>query len=426
MRVWCAMIKQRGVRILIYLFILPVFIGGGFAGGVLVDHFLITPTIASASAQSQSSNLDLVNQAYQIIQKSYVDQSAVQQTQLEYGAISGMVDALGDTGHSRFLTPQMVKEENNFTHGTFEGIGAEVMLNNNGQVIIVAPFDGSPAQAAGVKPGDIILKVDGVDMTGLSLSQVVSKVLGPAGTKVTITLQDPTTGDSRDVTITRAKITVKNVTWIMLPGTKIADIRIAGFSQGVTNDLRAALQEIQAQGATSIILDLRNNPGGLLDEAIGVTSQFLSSGNVLLVKDAQGKEQDLPVRAGGLAVNTPMVLLVNQGTASAAEIVAGALQDAHRAIVIGEATFGTGTVLNSFPLSDGSEILLATEEWLTPAGRVIWHKGIAPDVSIGVANTVSLFLPESGHGMTAAQLQSSPDTQLLKAIDELSQGASNK
>ena len=148
------MINHRSVRILIYLLFLPVFLGVGFAGGVLVDHFLIAPTTALASSPAQSNNLDLVNQAYQIIQKNYVDQSAVQQTQLEYGAISGMVDALGDTGHSRFLTPQMVQEENNFTQGSYEGIGAEVSTNANGQVVIVAPIDGSPAQAAGVRAGD--------------------------------------------------------------------------------------------------------------------------------------------------------------------------------------------------------------------------------------------------------------------------------
>jgi carboxyl-terminal processing protease len=142
-----------------------------------------------------------------------------------------------------------------------------------------------------------------------------------------------------------------------------------------------------------------------------------------MVKDAQGKEQAIPVKSGGLALNIPMVVLVNQGTASASEIVAGALQDAHRATLIGETTFGTGTVLNSFPLSDGSQILLATEEWLTPAGRVIWHKGIAPDVSVSLASTINPFIPEAGRGMTAAQLQNSQDVQLLKAIDQLTQGA---
>ena len=418
------MISRRVVRILIYLLILPIFLGVGFAGGVLVDHFLLVPSVASA--QTQTNNFDLINQAYQIIQKNYVDRSAVNQTQLEYGAISGMVDALGDTGHSRFLTPQMVQEETNFTQGSFEGIGAEVSMNADGQVVIVAPIDGSPAQAAGVKPGDIILKVDGQDLTGLSLSDVVSKVLGPAGTKVTLTLQDAKTGATRDVAITRAKITVQNVTWIMLPGTTIADIRIAGFSQGVTNDLKTALDQAKTQGATGIILDLRNDPGGLLNEAVGVTSQFLDSGNVLLVKNAQGQEQGVPAEAGGVATKIPLVVMVNQGTASAAEIVAGALQDAHRATLIGETTFGTGTVLNSFPLSDGSQVLLATEEWLTPNGRVIWHKGISPDVTVSLANSISPFVPEAGRGMTATQLQNSQDAQLLKAISELTQGASAK
>ncbi len=417
------MFNRRGVRIFIYLLFLPVVLIAGFAGGVLVDHFFITPTIASANSPTQSNGLDLVNQAYQVIQQNYVDRSAVQQTQLEYGAISGMVDTLGDTGHSRFLTPQMVQEENNFTKGSYEGIGAEVGLNKDGLVVIVAPIDGSPAQAAGVNAGDIILKVDGVDMTGLSISDVVSKVVGPAGTHVTITLQDPGTGAVRDVTITRAKITIQNVTWVMLPGTNIADIRIAAFSLGVTKDLRKAIQEIQAQGSTSIILDLRNDPGGLLDEAVGVTSQFLGNGKVLLVKNAQGQEQGVQVQSGGSALSIPMVVLVNQGTGSAAEIVAGALQDAYRATLIGQTTFGTGTVLNGFPLSDGSQILLATEEWLTPNGRVIWHKGIAPDVSVSLVNTVTPFVPEAGRAITAEQLQSSQDVQLLKAIDELSQGA---
>jgi len=420
------MFTRRGIRIIIYLIFLPLFLGVGFAGGVLVDHFLITPTVASAQTHSQSNNLDMVNQAYQIIQQNYVDHSSVNRTQLEYGAISGMVDALGDTGHSRFLSPQMVQEENNFTQGSFDGIGAEVTMNANGQVVIVAPIDGSPAQAAGVKAGDIMIKVDGVDLTGLSLSQVVSKVLGPAGTQVTITLQDPKTGAIRDVTITRAKIIVQNVTWIMLPGTTIADIRIAGFSQGVTNDLRSAIQQAQAQGATGLILDLRNDPGGLLNEAVGVTSQFLANGNVLLVKNAHGQQQAIPVESGGLATKIPMVVLVNQGTASAAEIVAGALQDAHRATLIGETTFGTGTVLNSFPLPDGSQILLATEEWLTPNGRVIWHKGIGPDITVSLANTVTPFVPEAGKGMSSAQLQTSQDTQLLKAIQNLTQAAGAK
>jgi carboxyl-terminal processing protease len=412
------MIKRRGVRILIFLIILPFILGLGFTSGILADRYLFTPAIASASSSSETNKLDLVDQAYQIIQQNYVDRDAIQQPQLAYGAISGMVDALGDTGHSRFLTPEMVKAENNFTQGNFEGIGAQVMLKN-GQVVVVAPIDGSPALAAGVKAGDIFIKVDGVDLTGLSLNDVVTRVLGPAGTKVTITLQDPQTGVLRDVTITRAKINLQNVTWSMLPGTSIAHLRIAAFSQGVTKDLQAALKQIQAQAATGIILDLRNDPGGLLDEAIGVGSQFLGDGNVLLVKNAQGQEQAIPVKPGGLAVNIPLVVLVNQGTASAAEIVAGAIQDAHRGTLIGYTTFGTGTVLNHFSLADGSEILLATEEWLTPNGRTIWHQGIVPDESVSLPAEGTPLVPAMEKAMTASELQKSLDVQLLHAIDIL-------
>jgi len=190
----------------------------------------------------------------------------------------------------------------------------------------------------------------------------------------------------------------------------------------VTGDLQAALKQIQSQAATGIVLDLRNDPGGLLDEAVGVASQFLGDGNVLLVKNAQGQEQAIPVKSGGLAVNIPIAVLVNQGTASAAEIVAGAIQDANRGTLIGDTTFGTGTVLNFFPLSDGSEILLATEEWLTPSARIIWHNGIVPDESVTMSADINPLVPLAENGMTAAQLQASQDSQLIKAIEVLSQG----
>jgi carboxyl-terminal processing protease len=172
---------------------------------------------------------------------------------------------------------------------------------------------------------------------------------------------------------------------------------------------------------TGIILDLRNNPGGLLGEAVSVASQFLKNGNVLLEKDAQGKTTPVAVQPHGPVTDLPMVVLINGGTANAAEILAGALQDAHRATVLGETTFGTGTVLTEFRLSDGSALLLATEEWLTPAGRVIWHHGISPDVITALPRDAIPLLPEPERGMTAAQLRASGDVQLLRALDLLSQ-----
>jgi carboxyl-terminal processing protease len=214
------------------------------------------------------------------------------------------------------------------------------------------------------------------------------------------------------------------VTWQQLPGTTIAHLRITAFSQGISQELQKALADIRKQGMTAVVLDLRNDPGGLLDEAVNTASQFLSSGNVLEEKNAQGHITPVPVKPQGMATDLPMVVLINGGTASAAEITAGALQDAHRATLVGETTFGTGTVLNEFHLSDGSALLLATEEWLTPAGRVIWHKGIAPDATVSLPTNVAPLIPEAERGMTTDQLHASGDEQLLRAIDVLSPPAS--
>jgi carboxyl-terminal processing protease len=329
-----------------------------------------------------------------------------------------MVDSLGDTGHSRFLTPQMVKQERNLTRGSFEGIGAEVQMKN-GQLVIVAPIDGSPAQKAGLKPGDVILKVNGQEVSGLPIDQAVDRILGPAGTQVKLTILNPTTTETRDVTLVRASIIVRSISWHVLPGTNVADLRIATFSRGVAEDLRKALLAIQKEKITGLILDLRNNPGGLLDEAVSTASQFLSAGNVLLEKNAAGKISPVPVKSGGAAVSLPLVALINGGTSSGAEIVAGALQDAHRAKLVGQKTFGTGTVLQTFSLSDGSALLLAVEEWLTPDGNVIWHHGISPDIVVPLPPDVSPLIPAKEEGLTAEEFRKSKDVQLLSALDLL-------
>jgi len=363
-------------------------------------------------------DFSLMAEAWNTIHQVYVDRSAVKPSALTYGAISGMVDALGDTGHSTFLTPQMVQEEKEFTKGQYKGIGAEVKMKD-GHVVIVAPLDGSPAQKAGLRPGEIILKVDGRDTTGLSLIQVVKRISGPPGTQVTLTMLNPESNRTREVTLTRASIVVKNVKWYHLPGTEFAQVRIAGFSEGVTKDLRTALTKIKQHHLKGVILDLRDDPGGLLDEAIGTASQFLKGGNVLLEKNAKGKITKFPIKPDGVAPDIPLVVLVNGGTASAAEIVAGALKDADRALLVGEKTFGTGTVLQEFPLSDGSALLLAVQEWLTPKGHTIWHQGIVPDRSVPLAEGVTPLFPLEEKGMGPAQLQASKDRQLLTAVELL-------
>ncbi len=391
-------------------------LGLGLLSGVLLDRQVLLGWVP-CDASSGDSTLDwqLIEQAAHTIEQAYVDQTVVQPRPLTYGAIAGMVNALGDTGHSRFLSPELVQEQHSFTQGEFEGIGIEVQIKD-GYVVIVAPLDGSPAQQAGLRPEDIIMRVNGEDVTGLPLDQVVGRVLGPASTQVTLTILNPNTGQTREVTLVRTRIKLHNVTWQRLPGTEVAHVRIAAFSQGAANDLQQALKDIREQGLTRIILDLRNNPGGLLDEAVSTASQFLESGNVLLEQDAQGNVTPVLVEESGVALDMPLVVLVNQGSASASEIVAGALQDAGRATLVGEKTFGTGTVLQEFALSDGSALLLATEEWLTPAGRVIWHQGITPDVVVSLPEDAAPLLPATEPGMTAAELQASGDLQLLRAL----------
>ncbi len=391
----------------------------GILVGVFVDRqFQNTFAFNGTPTQTNQLNTSLIQEAYNILNKEYVDRQALNSTNMTYGAISGMVDSLGDTGHTRFMSPAMVKEENNQINGQFEGIGVQVE-EKDGNLTVVAPIDNTPAQKAGIKAGDVIQKVNGEDIQGQPINQVISKILGPAGTQVTITVFRPSTNETKDYTLTRARITINNVTWAFVPGTKIAHIRIAAFSTGVTKDLQNAIDQAKSQGATAIVLDLRNNPGGSLDEAVGVTSQFLDQGLVLKEKDAQGKITDVPVKQGGAAINIPMDVLVNEGSASAAEITAGALQDQNRAQLVGTTTFGTGTVLEQFNLSDGSALLVAIQEWLTPNGRVIWHQGIKPNVEVKLDPNATPLTPESEKGLTPAQFQSSQDTQLQKAVQLL-------
>jgi carboxyl-terminal processing protease len=385
----------------------------GLIGGMAVDRIA-----AAQLAPDGRVNLQLVSQANGIIERFYVDRAAEKSPALTYGAISGMVDALGDTEHSRFLSPGMVQAMADMEKNQFEGIGAEVQAKD-GHTVIVAPLDGSPAQRAGLKPGDIIVQVNGQVVDGQPLEQVVEKVSGPAGTPVTLTMLTPSTGQTREVMLTREKFQMHNVTWGMLPGTKIAQLRIAGFETGVSSEVRNALMEIQKQQPSGIVLDLRNNPGGILDEAVDSASEFLKGGNVLLEKNAQGEQKPIPVKAGGQATEIPLVVLINEGTASGAEIVAGAIRDAHRGSLIGQTTFGTGTVLSEFKLADGSALLLAIEEWLTPAGDVIWHKGIAPNTALALPQGVQPVFPEAEHSMSPEKLQNSGDAQLLKALQLL-------
>jgi carboxyl-terminal processing protease len=389
----------------------------GLGVGVLFDRWALMAFVPSDAV----ADFRLIAQAWNTIERYYVARGDVTQEALTYGAISGMVDALGDTGHSVFLNPSMVKELHTTESGKLKGVGIQVIMNARRQVVILTPLDNSPAQRAGVRPGEIIMSVDGKDVEGLPLSQVASAISGPVGSSVDLGILNPKTHHFRNVNIVRADITISDVSWHRIPGTDVADVRIAAFDDHMSHDLRGALREIQQQNLKGLVLDLRNNPGGVLDESVRVASQFMPNGNVLLVKSSQGKITPMPVEPGGLATNMPMAVLINRGSASAAEIVAGALGATHRAELIGETTFGTGTVLNQFPLSGGSAMLLAVDEWLTPDGQSFWHKGISPDIEVSLPQDVQLLVPAAMADMSPDELQSSDDKQLLRGLDVVNQ-----
>ncbi len=406
--------RLRLVAVLLVTFVV------GIVTGIEADRHTVANILEACTIPPKAvPDFRLMAEAWNTIQHHYVDRSAVKPRRIAYGAISGMVNSLGDTGHSTFLTPSMVREERESLQGQFAGIGVEVQIKDR-QLVIVAPIDGSPAQKAGLQAGDVILEVDGKSISGQPINKVVEEIKGPPGTHVSLTIRNPKTGKVHVFHLVRAHIRLSSVTWHMLPGTHIAHVRIALFSKGTAKALAKALDAATAQGASAVILDLRNDPGGLFDEAIDTASLFLKHGNVLLERNVRGQVHSVPVRSGTAKFTLPMAVLVNSGTASAAEIVAGALRDAGRAGLIGQTTFGTGTVLEAYPLSDGSALVLAIQEWLTPHGRSFWHHGITPNYIVSLPAGVSPLQPEAERGMTAKQFRHNKDSQLLRAVKLLS------
>lgn len=401
-----------------------LFEGSGAGGGG--GSSSATPSVAQGTIgpgitvpPDMPADFGLFWQSIDLIREHYVDQSAVTQEAITYGAISGVVDELGDPGHTVFLTPADVKSEQQALEGTIVGIGVFLGEPAGGGLVIQSVIGGSPADKAGLHALDRIIAVNGQNVENLSTANVAALIRGPEGTTVEVTIVPNGSSSPRTVTITRAKITVPAVSWALVPGTHSALVHVTQFSQGTTNQLKTALADARAAGATSIVLDLRENPGGLVDEAVGVTSQFLDSGFVYIRQDARGNQVKVPVKGGGTATTTPLRVLVDYGTASSGEIVAGALQDAGRGKIIGVRTFGTGTVLNTFDLADGSALRLAIEEWLTPDGRRIFPSGITPDTKVDLAAGEHAVEPEEVANMTAAEVAASGDAQLLAGLQQL-------
>lgn len=359
-------------------------------------------------------------EAWRYIHQDYADPSSVEDERLMQGSIRGMVDSLGDTGHTAYLTRDEVNELTERLKGKLEGIGATINLPKAGMPTIVQTLPKSPARRAGLRPGDVILEVGGQEVHDLSMQLLIQRIKGPPGSKVQLKVLRGDPPHSVELDIERAEINIPDVAWQMLPDAPLARVSILNFGKNADEQLREALAEARKEGAKGLVLDVRGNRGGLKEQAIRVTSEFLKTGQTVFIeKDAHGKTTPVPVLPGGVAPEIPVCLLINQGTASSAEILAGALQDYQRGQLIGERTFGTGTVLREYQLSDGSALLLAIVQWLTPKEREIWHKGIAPDIPVKMPAGVSVLLPESGTKLSAKALADSKDAQLQKAIEVL-------
>src|ERR687893_53972 len=325
-------------------------------------------------------SLALYAEALDTVRDDYVDREAIDPEKQTYGAIEGMLDTLGDGGHTRFLTPEEREQNREGLSGTYEGIGIEVEPRDD-EIVVVAPIEGSPADRAGVRAGDVVVAVNGKSSRGEEMSEIIEEIKGPEGTDVTLTiLRDE---EERVFDLERTQIERPVASWILIPESDVAHVRLATFSDDSAGKLAQACEEARAAGARSFVLDLRNNAGGRLDQAVEMARDFLEPGSVVYLReDASGEREEIEVEGGAEPTDAPMAVLVNEGTASSSEILAGALRDNDRATVIGETTFGTGTVLSEFVLRDGSAILLGVAEWLTPDGDFIRETGIEPDVKV--------------------------------------------
>jgi carboxyl-terminal processing protease len=416
--------RRSDMSLWLVLPLLLVTLIGGLGGG-----FVLGRTGSSQGACTESEEVcaafDAFWQTWNIAEERFVDAEAIDPEQMTAGAIAGMLDSLGDVGHTRYLSAEEAMRWDESLSGSFEGIGAYVDVRD-GQTIIVAPIEGSPAERAGVQPGDVVLAVDGEQTTGCTSQELATRVRGPAGSSVRLTIERVGEAAPFDVTVERAEVHVPSVSWRMLPG-DVALVRLTSFAADSADDMRRALSEAQEQGAQALILELRNNPGGLLNEAIGVASQFLPRGTpVLLEADRRGQREAQVAVSGGVALDIPLVVLVNGNSASSSEIVAGALQDAERATVVGETTFGTGTVLSTFRLDDGGRLLLGTQQWLTPNGRLIRNQGITPDVEVTLDIDQMPLTPAEAAALDAAQLATSVDAQLARAYELATQAVANR
>lgn len=387
----------------------------------------------AAEKDSPYPSLELFSYVMEKVRKDYVDGQKLTYQELVYGALKGMLNTLDP--HSEFMEPDKYKELQSDTQGAFGGLGIVVSMKDN-FVTVVAPMDESPGFKAGILTGDRIIRIDGKSTEKLGLPEAVKILRGEPGTEVRLTVFRPSSGQMKEFKLTRSVINVEMVKDINgkkefpLGENKIGYVRLQQFGEKTSDDLERALNALRRQGMQGVVLDLRGNPGGLLDQAVDVCQKFLPRGQLVVTTEGRNSAQNSARYANGRGdelKGMPMVILVNFGSASASEIVAGCLQDLKRGIVLGEKTFGKGSVQSILPLQDGSALRLTTAKYYTPSHRVIHEEGITPDIVVPMSDEEYRDIelqrvpggPESLSEKDRERVAAAHDVQLERALDLL-------
>ncbi len=385
------------VPFFVVIFVALAFTGGYVFGQSPVAPFNVFPSRALSATDQEA--FDPLFEVWNILEGRYLRQP-LDETILVEGAINGMLETLEDE-HTRYLSPEAQSIANERIDGSFQGIGAVVESTEDGSVIIVSPIEGSPAEAAGLRTGDILREADGVDLTGMDISAAAALVRGPAGTAVNLLIERGE--ESFIVEIIRDVIMLESVRGEIVEG-NIIHLRISQFGSTTAEDMTRILGELMEQNPEGLIIDVRSNPGGLLDAVVSMSDEFLDEGLVLLQNFGPDRDiEEHVTTAEGIALDIPIVVLIDEGSASASEVLAGAIQDRERGVLMGQTSFGKGTVQNWIPLSNGGGFRVTIAEWLTPENNSIDKNGLTPDIFIPLPDLDEEF----------------EDTQLQAAIDYL-------
>lgn len=385
-----------------------------------------SPAVVEEAPAAEQEAVALYAEALRTVREEYVDRGAADPGRVTHGAIEGMLGALGDGGHTRFLTAEEMEETRRGLSGEYVGVGVQLEEQEDGEVSVLSPLAGSPAERAGIEPGDVVVGVGDWNARGASADEVVARIKGPEGTKVALRVERPGPGPGeRSYTLARETIEAPSASWALAGDGSAAVVKLSSFTEDAAAELGEAFEEAEGAGAERYVLDLRANPGGELEEAVSAAGLFLDAGHTVYVReDAGGERQRVeapdpsPFSQGPPPVTEPVVVLVDGTSASSSEILAGALRDNGRTRVVGQTTAGTGTVLAEFPLEDGSSMLLGVAEWLTPKGDFIRETGITPDVEAALGEGQHPLRPEQVRGLGIGEI-SEEDAQLAAALVEV-------